>query len=327
MTVKVLIIRFSSIGDIVLTTPVIRCVKEQMNGGDVEVHYLTKKQFVPLLKANPYIDKLITIQDQVSEVAEELKNEGYDYVFDLHKNIRSSRAKKAAQALSFSFDKLNIKKWLYVNFKWNTMPAVHIVDRYMATTKAFGIVNDEKGLDYFIPEDEKLTDAVLPENFKNGFVAYAFGGQHEGKIMPTAKIIELCKKLNRPVVLLGGPDDKERGDEIVKAVGANVWNSSGRFSINGSAWIIQRSDLVIAHDTGLMHIAAALKKKVISLWGATVPEFGMYPYKPGDGSCIIEPVDYWDRPYSKLGDRKWYKPSFKGMEKIDLNEVVEAIAR
>lgn len=324
MSVKVLIIRFSSIGDIVLTTPVIRCVKQQLNDGDVEVHYLTKKQFVPLLENNPYIDKLITINTKVAEVEEQLSKEGYDYVFDLHKNLRSSQAKKAAKALSFSFEKYNLEKWLLVNFKWNRMPNLHIVDRYLATTKVFGIHNDLKGLDFFIPENSEVNISTLPSAHQNGYLAYAIGGQHEGKIMPTDRIIELCKKLNKPVVLLGGPEDTERGGLIEQAVGEHIFNACGKYSILESASLLEHARVVISHDTGLMHIASALKKKVISLWGATTPNLGMYPYLPGNGSKIIEPIGVWDRPYSKLGDRKWYKPPFKGMYKIDLDEVVKA---
>jgi len=325
MRVKVLIIRFSSIGDIVLTTPVIRCVKEQLNEGDVEVHYLTKKQFVPLLAQNPYIDELITIENKVAEVAEQLTNEGYDYIFDLHKNLRSNQAKKAAKALSFSFEKFNIEKWLLVNFKWNRMPDVHIVDRYMDTTKAFGIENDQKGLDFYIPTESTVDVKSLPITHQNGYIAYAIGGQHEGKIMPTNCIIELCKKLNEPIILLGGSEDAERGSRIQEAVGEYVYNACGKYTLLQSASLLNQSKVVISHDTGLMHIASALKKKVISLWGATTPNLGMYPYLPGEGSQIIEPIGVWDRPYSKLGDRKWYKPPFRGMRKIDLDAVVTAV--
>ena len=325
MPVRVLIIRFSSIGDIVLTTPVIRCVKQQLNEGDVEVHYLTKKQFIPLLQENPYIDELITIENKVAEVADTLRNNGYDYVFDLHKNLRSGQAKKAAGALSFSFEKLNIEKWVYVNFKVNRMPDVHIVDRYMATTKAFGVKNDGKGLDYFIPKCDEIPLGHLPVTHRNGYVAYAIGGQHPGKILPDEKIIELSALLDRPIVLLGGREDELRGKHIAHEVGEKVFNAAGMFNLNQSASLLRQADVVIAHDTGLMHIAAALKKKVISLWGATVPEFGMYPYFPGEGSKIIEPKGVKDRPFSKLGDNKWYKPNFKGMYAIDLDEVVEAV--
>ncbi len=321
---KVLIIRFSSIGDIVLTTPVIRCVKQQLNGGDNTVHFLTKEQFVPLLKANPYIDELKTIRSKVAEISEELKAEEYDFVIDLHHNLRSMQVKKALGVPSASFNKLNFEKWLYVNLGINRLPAVHIVDRYMETVKHLGVSNDGKGLDYFIPEGENVRPETLPPEFQNDYVAFAIGGQHKGKILPVRKIVDICSGLSRPVILLGGPEDKARGDEIASQAANNVFNACGKYSINQSASLLKQSMAVVTHDTGLMHIAAALKKKVVSVWGATVPELGMYPYMPGEGSVMIRPHGI-RRPYSKLGNRHPLKPPFRGMEKIDVQEVVRAV--
>lgn len=324
MTVKVLIVRFSSIGDIVLTTPVVRNAKQQLNDGDVLVHYLTKKQFVPLLSANPYIDKIHTIDNKVSEVIDELKEEGFDYIFDLHKNLRSSQVKSGTGVLAFAFEKRNIEKWLLVNFKVNRMPDVHIVDRYMDTLSAFSIENDLKGLDYFIPKGEDAAPDFLPIEYKSGYLGFVIGGQHPGKMMPPSKIAEICDILHYPVVLLGGAEDAAKGEQIIQASEATIFNACGKLPLNASASLVRDADAIITHDTGLMHVAAAFKKNIVSIWGATVPEFGMSPYLPGKDSTIIEPKGSWDRPYSKLGDNKWYKPNFKGMEKIDAKEVADA---
>ena len=324
MKVKVLIIRFSSIGDVVLTTPVIRNIKQQLNEGDVEVHFLSKKSFKGILENNPYIDKLHLIDEKVAPVLDELKEERFHYIFDLHRNLRSSQVKNGLGVMDFTFKKYNIQKWILVNFKVNKMPDMHIVDRYMETTKAFGIVNDNKGLDYIIPVEDEVDLSVLPVQFQDDYVAFAIGGQHEGKILPNHKIIEICNGLKSPVVLLGGSEDAVNGDLIAKESSNQVCNAAGKFNLNQSASILNQSTCVITHDTGLMHIASALKKKVVAIWGATVPEFGMYPYLPGEGSKIIEPHGV-SRPYSKLGNKQWYKPAFKGMEKIDVREVVEAV--
>ncbi|MFT4753306.1 MAG: ADP-heptose:LPS heptosyltransferase [Salibacteraceae bacterium] len=324
MTVKVLIIRFSSIGDIVLTTPVIRNIKQQLNEGDVDVHFLSKTSFKGILENNPYIDKLHLIEEDVAPIVAELKEERFDYIFDLHRNLRSSEVKRGLGIMDFTFKKYNIQKWILVNFKVNKMPDLHIVDRYMETTKAFGIVNDQKGLDYFIPVSDEVSLHQFPSRFQSGYMAFAIGGQHEGKMLPNHKIIEICNALSLPVVLLGGNEDAQKGDEIAKEATNQVFNAAGKFSLNESASILNQAMAVITHDTGLMHIASALKKKVISIWGATVPEFGMYPYLPGEGSKIIEPHGV-SRPYSKLGNKQWYKPAFTGMEKIKVFEVVDAL--
>jgi ADP-heptose:LPS heptosyltransferase len=207
----------------------------------------------------------------------------------------------------------------------NRLPNIHIVDRYMNTTKAFGIVNDNKGLDYFIPKEDEVSLASLPSDFKNGFVAYAIGGQHQGKIVPTHKIVAICDGIQLPLVLLGGKEDFDRGEQIAHQTNNTVLNACGKYNLNQSASLLKQAQLVITHDTGLMHIASAFKKKIISIWGATVPAFGMYPYLPGEGSVIVIPKGEKHKPYSKLGNKQWYKAPYKGMERIDVEDVIALV--
>ena len=309
---KILIIRFSSIGDIVLTTPVIRCLKKQLNA---EVHYLTKSSFKGILNNNPYVDKVHTIEKEISsELIAELKNENFDFIADLHHNLRTLRLKKALNISSKSFPKYNIQKWLLVNLKIDRMPKIHIVDRYMETVSSLGVVNDAKGLDYFIPETSKVDLSRLPEIQSNGYVGIVIGGQHATKMMPILKLIELCDSLSEPIVLLGGPEDKLRGEEIVNAVGVKVFNGCGQFKLDESASLVQQANWIITHDTGLMHIAAAFKKRIVSVWGNTVPELGMYPYLPDPSSKIVQIKGLSCRPCSKIGYSKCPKSHFKCME-------------
>jgi heptosyltransferase-2 len=151
--VKFLIIRFSSIGDIVLTTPIVRCLKQQVQGA--VVHYLTKPQYGSIIENNPHIDK-VHILKNFDETINELKDEGFDYIIDLHKSLRSWRFKNQLKVMDFSFPKLNREKWLMVNLKRDKLPDVHIVDRYFEAVKVFDVNNDNKGLDYFIPEADKV---------------------------------------------------------------------------------------------------------------------------------------------------------------------------
>jgi len=320
--VKILVVRFSSIGDIVLTTPVIRALKKQLGA---EVHYLTKKAFTPVLVHNPYIDKLWTIEKGIDEVTQALRAEAFDRVVDLHHNLRTARFKKALGVPSTAFKKHNIEKWLYVNFKWNLMPCVHIVDRYLDAAKPLGVKDDGQGLDYFLGPDDAPDRSRIPESHHYGYIAFVIGGQHPGKMLPEHKIAEICRGVEQPVMLLGGPEDADKGERIATEVGEQVFNAAGKFKLNESAALVRDADAVITHDTGLMHIAAAFQKKIISIWGATVPEFGMYPFRPGAGSAQIEPKGSRDRPYSKLGDNKWYKPNFRGMEKVSVDEVLAAV--
>ncbi len=303
---KVLLIRFSSIGDIVLTTPVIRNLKEQMHGG-VELHYLTKRTFAGILEHNPHLSKVHTIEKSTNEVMHTLRQEQYDYVVDLHGNLRSRRVVSGLQVLDFRFRKYNFEKWLLVNFGIDRMPKVHIVDRYMATLKAFGIVNDGKGLDYFLPEAGLPERQDLPEAHRAGYIAMPIGAAHWRKRPREAQYIQLCQHLQHPVVLLGGPDEQAMGERIALACGPRVLNMAGACTLHASAWYVRESHLVITPDTGLMHIAAAFKKPIISLWAATVPAFGMAPYLNEALDTRIQAYHLSKRPCSKLGTRCKYK--------------------
>ncbi len=319
--VKFLIIRFSSIGDIVLTTPVVRNLKQQCEGA--EIHYLTKLQYVDLLKDNPYIDKIYTLDKSLSQVVAQLRKEHYNYVIDLHKNLRTLRVKNKLRKISFSFNKLNKEKWLVVNLKINKLPDIHIVDRYMQTVSYFIDENDMQGLDYFIPEKDIVDINEFPESHSKQYIAFAIGAQHFTKRLPMNKIIDICTLLDMPVVLLGDKFDAITGEKIAKQLGSKIYNACGKYNLNQSASIVQQAHLVISHDTGLMHIAAALKKKIISVWGNTIPEFGMYPYLSDKNSAIVEVTDLKCRPCSKIGFKKCPKKHFKCMNDIDTQKIAE----
>ncbi|MBC7851650.1 MAG: glycosyltransferase family 9 protein, partial [Chitinophagaceae bacterium] len=209
---KFLIIRFSSIGDIVLTTPVVRCLKKQLV--TAEVHYLTKSAFKPILEPNPYIDKIHYVNNDLDEAIQKLQQEDYDYVIDLHHNIRTLKVKRALGKKSFSFNKLNIQKWLLTALKINRMPAVHIVDRYMETVASFGVKNDLAGLDHFIPENEKVKESDIPTSHLAGYIAVVIGAALNTKKLPLHKLIELCTLINHPIILIGGKEDVVNGTSI-----------------------------------------------------------------------------------------------------------------
>ncbi len=323
---KILIIRFSSIGDIVLTSPIIRCLKNQMVG-DVEVHYLTKKQYASILEANPNVAKIHTIEKSTNEIIADLIAENFDYIVDLHKNLRSKRVIKKLKRLSFTFDKLNMKKWLLTRFKINKLPDMHIVDRYFEAVKVLGVENDLNGLQYFIPVNERIEKSELPDSHQKAYIAFAIGAQHGTKRLPTHKIISICTKINQPIILLGGKEDEQRAAEIVEKTGGCVLNLCGKYSINQSASFVQQAQTLITHDTGLMHIGVALGVKIVSVWGSTVSDFGMYPYYPNNKEkyTIIENKDLKCRPCSKIGYDKCPKKHFKCMQDINEEEIINSL--
>ncbi len=324
---KILLIRLSSIGDIVLTSPVVRCIKEQLP--DAELHFLVKKQFVPVVEANPHIDKIhIVDTENIKNTLSEMREEGFDFIVDLHKNFRSIYLKKHLKVPHASFDKLNIRKWLLVNLKIDRMPNIHIVDRYFEAVKELGVKNDGMGLDYFIPEKDRVDLNSLPADFRQAYVGIVIGAKHNTKALPQDSVLFLAKQIQKPVILLGGPEDWDKGEYIKTRSEAKVYNACGRYNINQSASLVEQAESIVSNDTGLMHIAAAFKKKIISVWGNTVPAFGMYPYLPEgeeDKSKIFEVEGLFCRPCSKIGYRKCPRGHFKCMKGIDLSGVLREL--
>jgi ADP-heptose:LPS heptosyltransferase len=317
---KVLIVRFSSIGDIVLTTPVVRCLKQQVD--NIEIHYLTKNNFISIIENNPYIDKIHTIGNDLKSLNPLLKQENFDLIVDLHHNVRTLKLKYVLGKKSVSFNKLNWKKFLITTFKINTLPKQHIVDRYLETIKFLGVLNDNKGLDYFISnKDEVELGPIFPAHFLNGYYALVIGGSYFTKQIPLNKLNEICAKSTLPLVLLGGKEDASTAETLHNLFPIQTLNVCGKMRLNQSASIIKQSKKVITSDTGLMHIAAAYKKDIISIWGNTIPEFGMGPYMAGNDSQVIEIKNLSCRPCSKLGYKKCPKGHFKCMNDIDVNTI------
>ncbi len=342
---KLLVIRFSSIGDIILTSPVLRCLKKQRP--DVELHFLTKAQFRDLVVHSPHVDKVHVIEEDLNEVIPALKKEGFDGIIDLHHNLRTLKVKRALGVPAHSFPKLNIEKWVLVNARpgprpawwrffdrpwWNwrqsrihRLQGVHIVDRYLSTVAHLGVKNDGEGLDLFIPPEREVALSSLPESHRNGYVALCIGGAHFTKRLPEHKLIELALRVSGPLVIIGGPEDRPIARAIADAVGARAFDASGKYDLLGSASLIKQARSAITHDSGAMHVAAAFRRNTVSIWGNTVPAFGMGPYIPQhpERAHIMEVTGLDCRPCSKIGFDACPRGHFRCMEKQDLVLIAE----
>jgi len=280
--------------------------------------------FKTILENNPYIDKLHLLEGDLMPFVNELKLEKYDFIIDLHNNLRTRIIKTLLSVKSNSFNKLNIQKFIFTNFKKNYLPDIHIVERYLETAKSLGVKNDGKGLDYFIPQKDEVDISVLGIN--SNYIGFVIGAKFATKRMPFEKIIEVCKKLEGQIVFMGGPEDKEMGEKLLKELNDKRFiNSCGSFNLNQSASLVKQAHKILTHDTGLMHIAAAFQKEIVSIWGNTVPEFGMYPYLSKEKFKIIEVKSLKCRPCSKIGYAKCPKGHFKCMNLIESKEIINAL--
>lgn len=319
---KILIVRFSSIGDIVLTTPIIRGLKTQLKTS--EIHYLTKSGFVSIVDPNPYIDKVYSIEKSIDEVVSELKTEEYDWIIDLHNNIRTKSLKSKLKKPSKTFKKLNYQKWLLVNLKKDKMPDIHVVDRYYNAVIDLGIVKDNLPCDFYIEKSNRV-DVEISLNVKpNEYFSIAIGAQFATKQLPAEQLVQIIEKIKKPVVLIGGETDTELAEDIIAKSNAKVISACGKYNLQQSADIVRQSSKILTNDTGMMHIASSFNIPVVSAWGNTVPSLGMFPYHPKDKNFSIHQVGGLScRPCSKIGYQECPKNHFNCMKMQD----TEAIAR
>jgi len=331
---KFLFIRFSSIGDIVLATPAIRCLKTQLEGA--EVHFLTKRSFKAVTEANPYIDQFHYYDNNLSELIDQLNKEKFDLIIDLHRNFRTEIIKFRLDILSISFNKVSFKKFLLTRFGINKMPGRHITDRCMDTIAPLGVVNDGMGLDYFIPADHHIKSTDIPTSHQAGFIAIVIGASYFTKKLPVKKLQELCALIQFPIILIGGKEDAKEGEDIAAIDSVKIYNACGKFSLHESADLIQQSKLVISHDTGFQYIACAFNKKVLAIWGGTSPLLDVEPYYGiHQLKAYIDGIAYQNfivpnlscQPCSNYGTNTCPKGHFKCMQQQDIRLIADTAKR
>lgn len=323
-SVKILVLQFASIGEVVLASPVVRCLKQQIP--NAEVHFCTKPAYAPLVDHNPYVDKPHYASEYPVTLIRQLRAERFDYVVDLQNNLLTAFLKTALAVRSYSVETFRLRQWFYLRWKINVIPPEHVVDRYFAAIAPLGVEDDEVGLDYFIPYKDQVEPDWLPLSHQHNYVAYAVGGRNQTTRLPVAKMIELCRKIDFPVVLLGNKADRAAGEAVVKALGTDmVYNACGQFNINQSASLIQGARAVFSHDTGLMQVAAAFGKRVYSIWGSTTANFGWYPYRTP--YIRIEKLGIGCRPCSITGSGKCPMKHFKCMNDISFDFVVKELQK
>jgi len=319
----------------VLCSPLLRAVKTQLP--DAELHVATKASFASLLHDHPHVDRLHGLKDSLPTLIQELKAEKPDFILDLHHNARTALIKAAMPAVpANAYHKLNIQKWLYVNFKKDFLGDKHIVHRYLETAEPLGVVNDWLGLDMPLGPDADQVLPRLPSLFARNYDVLVLGAK-QGTKRPVRALLEaLCRRSPRPLVLLGGPEDQQTGLELAGLRPENTWNAAGSTTLQESAALLRACRKVVSPDTGMMHIAAAFQKPIYSLWGSTSPRFGMYPYYGGRdplakhherGSQMAEVPDLGCRPCSKIGFDRCPKGHFRCMNDQSVESVLAWLAK
>lgn len=323
---KILVLRFSSIGDIVLTFPVIQALKSAFP--DCEIDYVTKKSFQSLLAACSGIQNVFVLENSLGDLKKQIDFKEYDAVLDLHHNLRTQLLTAFTGAKVYRFPKNNWQKWLLTRFKIMPTQRVHVVERYLKTLKAaFGLeINAIEGK-YDVPQqDQFLIEDKIGFGPKK-YIAFAIGAQFSTKRLPTDLMIDLIKKVQAPVVLLGGKEDEVAAHQIITALpDQQIISKAGQLSIHASAWVVQNAAALLTHDTGLMHIGACFDTPIHLVWGNTTKDFGMYPLRPEQENCFHYEVQHLScRPCSKIGHQSCPKGHFACMRQQDLNQIATQI--
>ncbi|MCF8242314.1 MAG: glycosyltransferase family 9 protein [Melioribacteraceae bacterium] len=316
---KILIIRLSSLGDVLLTSPFVRGIKQKYPASNID--FLVRQEFSDTVKFNPNLNNIFTIErdKDYGGTISELKNKRYDLVIDLQNNFRSQLITVKLKTKIFRFNKPNIKKMLLVNFKWNLFNSVKEIPLRYAETLP-GIKLDEKGLELFVPGEIKpqIESSVIN-------IGFAPGSKHFSKMWPAGYFIELGNLLSekgKRIILFGGKDDKVICAELEEKIKGAV-NLCTDNDLLQTAADMKQCSMILCNDSGLMHTACAVDVPVIAIFGSTVKEFGFAPYNVD--SLVIENNSLTCRPCSHIGRSDCPKKHFKCMLELTPGLVLESI--
>jgi len=331
---KILVIRLSSIGDVLLTTPLLRLLRK--NFPDAFIGFVIKKQYLDLVRENPYIDQVYSLDTSegfkaLKAMKAMIKSEQFDLIIDIHKNFRSLFLRSFSSARIVSYPKFTFKRFLLVKFRINLYrEIIPVYKRYLLSVKAFGIQDDGHGLEFYLDKSERsLIASLLSEKgYTPGkpVICMAPGASYETKRWPAEYYAQVAqnfiKSQNAQIILLGDSRDRLITATIQKAVKNDLIDLSGQLTLMETACALDHADLVITNDTGLMHLATALQKKTLAIFGPTTKELGFFP--TGHFAQVIENSNLNCRPCSYMGSRKCPKGHFRCMKEIEPEIVYKA---
>lgn len=338
---KTLVLRLSSIGDIVLTSPLLRTMR-QAAGKNARIDFVVKKEFAELVSSNHHLS--ITYEydsatgfSGLRSLASELRREEYELVVDLHDSVRTKFLRNSIGARKIVVvNKRKFARWQLIHLHRNIYTDhLSVAERYLETVQEYGIENDNKGLEIFIPDiiqfEVNGKIARLRLNKFDKVIGICPGAKHFTKCWQKEKFAEvaLCaaKEMNAKILLFGGKAEKEVCEFVKNSVNTEKENFAesfaGEFSLLESTQALEYCDLVVTNDSALMHLAAAKQKKIVAIFGSTVKEFGFFPY--GTEAIVIENNSLNCRPCTHIGRESCPQKHFKCMKDISVGQVFSAV--
>ncbi len=331
---RILVIRFSSIGDILLATPLLRLLRQRFSGARIDM--VIKEQYKPLLAHNPYIDSLYTLNTpgsfrELRDLRKRLPKD-YDLVVDIHNNLRS-RYLTFRMRGKRKICKHKFKRFLLVAFNFNVYRKITpVYRRYLQTVTKWGITDDGEGLELYVDEsvNKRIStwlDAqdVRPQKTIVGIVP---GASFWNKRWPVEKFSAVCEHLcancDARILLFGSSDEQHIAQAIAESFGKKAVNCAGELSLIETACALSRCDAVITNDSGLMHMATALKIPTVAIFGPTTRELGFFP--TGPNTAVVERPDLYCRPCTHIGMNRCPEKHFRCMKEIEPEEVWQQVA-
>ncbi len=337
---KILIIRFSSLGDIVLTSPLVRTLRSQFPFAQID--FLVKEEYADLVRFNPNLSSVIEMRrgdwNELQSLLNRIQSERYDLIVDLHNSLRSRYIRFLSRARHrVVVDKHVVARFMLVNFNWNLYNGITpVTERYLETCLPFGVHGDGSGTEVFIPEQTLETVATFANKFKlerhRVVIGLAPSAKHFTKRWLPERFIELgayaAKELNAKLLIFGGNDDATECEDISQMinmqVGASVSeNVAGKLSLIESIALLDYCHLVVSNDSGMMHLAQARNKNLVAIFGSTVKEFGFFP--TSSNSKVVEAANVPCRPCSHIGRAECPKMHFDCMNSIQVEEIICAV--
>ncbi|MFN2570469.1 MAG: glycosyltransferase family 9 protein [Gemmatimonadales bacterium] len=322
---RVLCVRFSSIGDVLLTTPLVRALHHRHP--EAEVYFVTKRAMAPLVIENPHLTGVIALEasERITDLARRLRPLGPTHGLDLHGSLRSAALRLLVPCKWSGYSKRKFARTTLISTKINLYGKhVPVPERYFEAARPLDVTPDGGPPEFFLSPAarERMAHWLGERGFEQKpFAAIAPGAAHATKRWPldhwrvlTARL----QKLGYGVVAVGGPGDRTLAD----ALGAGVANAAGELTLQETGACLARAAVLISGDTGVMHMATGVGTRVLALFGPTVESFGFFPYaRP---AAVLE-RDLPCRPCSAMGSERCPLGHHRCLDDILPDQVASAV--
>jgi heptosyltransferase-2 len=328
----ILLVRFSSIGDILLMTPLLRALRRRHS--DARITVVTRANLAPLLAHNPRITELIGWDESQSlaDLGSQLKGRGFSHRLDLHGSVRSLALRRHVGGRWTSYRRHRMARLVLIRTKWDIYRDRRpVAERYFDAARDLDVTPDDGSLEMFLSRPTlNAAEAFLAERgigTIRQLIAVAPRAAHFTKRWPLHHWIALVRRLaenGNDIVVVGGPDDRDLAAEVATAGGERAASAAGEFDLPGTAAVLKRVRALVAGDTGVMHMATAVGTPVVALFGPTVEPFGFFPYH---AKAMVLQRSLYCRPCSAHGGAKCPEVHHRCLQDLLPEDVLEALRK